>query len=38
MLSEGFEISGETTRVPGCDNPECEDYTADGRPFLSWEC
>ena len=30
--------SEETTHAPGCDNPECEGYDADGRPLLSWEC
>ncbi|WP_336346118.1 SWIM zinc finger family protein [Halalkalicoccus ordinarius] len=30
--------SAETTHAPGCDSPECEGYTADGRPLLSWEC
>lgn len=31
-------LSDETSHAPGCDNPECEGYDAEGRPVLSWEC
>jgi predicted nucleic acid-binding Zn finger protein len=24
--------------APGCENPECEGFDADGRPLLSFEC
>lgn len=36
--AEPPELENEDHHAPGCDNPECEGFDADGRPLLSWEC